>query len=699
MRTTKRKWLIAGLMLLAGIICIGAVQAVPVTVFSDNFNDNSLDTAKWTADVAGTNCAFWERNSRAEFQTYGAGAQYWHSYLNSKPIIIDGWESIEITGKWTNNGYTSRTHIATFSDLTTPANTISIEYSAWGSQMAYYWNGGSSMASVPVPSPSLVPFRLKITKTGFEYYENGVLKMSKATNSMANSRRFQLQIGAWEYSAITSQTYIDEIVVQYTETVPPITTATVMSGSPGPGGWYTAPVMVSLSAYDPAPGSGLDVTQYSLDGTTWTTYGSPVTVSNEGTINFLYRSIDKAGNTETAKSLSLKIDRTPPATVATTPAPDGLDGWFVAPVEVTLTATDPPGGSGIAGIEYSVNNGVWQPATGSVTLAQEGTVTLSYRAKDIAGNTEPTRSQDIRIDTAPPVTAAVYSGTTGTNGWFTSPVTVTLTADDGTAGSGVQATSYRIGSGTSISYTAPFAVSVEGESLISFQSSDNAGNREAEQTGAVTIDTIRPVLSVTAPEEKDYIQNGIITTTFTATDATSGIATVAATVNGAAVSDGQILDLTGLALGPHTFTATAVDAAGNTATESRTFTVMPVPALVNIDPDTLNLKSQSDRNAVTVYIELADSDVNAIDVGSVTLTYAGRQMSAQATPTSIGDVDSDGIPDRMVKFNRQELIGIVVAGDSITLTVNGRVAGDSFTGSDTIRVIGEAKEKGSGNKK
>jgi len=213
-RATNR---ITGLLvvsfLLAGL-CIATVHAAPVTVFSDDFNDNSLDTAKWTSDVFGTGSAFSEQNQRAEFQTNGGGFAYWHSYLNSKPIIITGWDCIEITGKWTNTGYTSRTHIATITDLDNPTNTISIEYAAWGSQMFYYWTGGSSVASAPIPSPNLVPFRLKITKTGFEYYENNILVKSTPTSSMATSQRFQLQIGAWEFSPIPSQTYIDDIVVQ-----------------------------------------------------------------------------------------------------------------------------------------------------------------------------------------------------------------------------------------------------------------------------------------------------------------------------------------------------------------------------------------------------------------------------------------------------------------------------------------------------
>jgi hypothetical protein len=482
-------------------------MAVPVTVFSDNFDDNLLDTAAWTADVAGTNCAFAEQNGRAEFQTYGNGPAGWHAYLNSGPLSIGGWDTIEITGKWTNTGYTSRTHIATVTDLNNPSNQVSIEYSAWGSQMFYYWNGGSASAGTPVPSPSLVPFRLKITKTGFEYYENGVLKKSIATTSMAGSSRFRLQIGAWEYSPIVSRTMIDDIAVRYTENVPPVTTATP-SGPPGPAGWYTAPLTVTIAAYDPAPGSGLAFTEYSLDGTTWAAYTAPVTVGDDGTATLWYRSTDRAGNTENAKSLVLKIDQTPPVITVASPLPIG------------------------------------------------------------------------------------------------------------------------------------------------------------------------------------YLQSDTLDIGFTAADAVSGIASVTAVLDGTAVADGGSVDLSGLAVGEHTFAVTAADTAGGSSSLSRVFTVEPLPAVVTVSPDTLNLKSRADRNAVTVSVELEGADITAIDPAGVTLAYDGREVSALPGPVSAGDADLDGIPDLTVKFNRQDVLGILARGDAITLVITGTVAGDTFSGSDTVRVIG-----------
>ena len=58
-----------------------------------------------------------------------------------------------------------------------------------------------------------------------------------------------------------------------------------------------------------------------------------------------------------------------------------------------------------------------------------------------------------------------------------------------------------------------------------------------------------------------------------------------------------------------------------------------------------------------------------------------------AEPTQIGDYDSDGISDLMVKFSRSEVAKVVSVGD-VKITVSGNLSdGKIFEGSDTIRVI------------
>ena len=116
-----------------------------------------------------------------------------------------------------------------------------------------------------------------------------------------------------------------------------------------------------------------------------------------------------------------------------------------------------------------------------------------------------------------------------------------------------------------------------------------------------------------------------------------------------------------------------------------TLTILAVPEFTTIDiePDTLNLKSKG--KWITAYIELPDGyDVNNIDVSTVMLE---DQVQTEARPTEIGDYDNDDIADLMVKFDRQKLISLLEVGDA-ELTVAGELCdGTPFEGSDTIRVI------------
>jgi hypothetical protein len=116
----------------------------------------------------------------------------------------------------------------------------------------------------------------------------------------------------------------------------------------------------------------------------------------------------------------------------------------------------------------------------------------------------------------------------------------------------------------------------------------------------------------------------------------------------------------------------------------------PVPATIDIDPDTLNLKSKG--SFITAYIELpAGFDVN--DVDSVKL----NGVAAEASPTAIGDYDGDGVPDLMVKFDREQVQASLSPGDSIEVMITGQVNGIDFEGTDTIRVIDKGKEHTSGD--
>ncbi len=111
------------------------------------------------------------------------------------------------------------------------------------------------------------------------------------------------------------------------------------------------------------------------------------------------------------------------------------------------------------------------------------------------------------------------------------------------------------------------------------------------------------------------------------------------------------------------------------------FQVVMISATVDIDPDTLNLRSKG--KWITAYIELPEPyDVKDIKVDTITLN---------GLPVERADVQ-DGV--LMVKFDRQAVQAMVSEGDDVELTVTGEVNWIPFEGSDTIRVIMPGKGKG-----
>ncbi len=110
-----------------------------------------------------------------------------------------------------------------------------------------------------------------------------------------------------------------------------------------------------------------------------------------------------------------------------------------------------------------------------------------------------------------------------------------------------------------------------------------------------------------------------------------------------------------------------------------------VPSSIDIDPDTLKLKSKG--KWVTCYIEFPEGyNVSDINISTILLNDT---VSAESHPTNISDYDDDGIPDLMVKFDRQDVIDILEVGDNVEIIVSGKLFDETrFEGIDYIKVKG-----------
>ena len=99
---------------------------------------------------------------------------------------------------------------------------------------------------------------------------------------------------------------------------------------------------------------------------------------------------------------------------------------------------------------------------------------------------------------------------------------------------------------------------------------------------------------------------------------------------------------------------------------------------IRIEPETINLKS---KGQFTAFIKLPDGfELENIDISTIVCE------GAQAIDGNVADNNH-----LLVKFNRQDLVG-VEAGDEVTFTVEGYFYdGTPFVGWDIVRVIDNGK--------
>ncbi len=163
--------------------------------------------------------------------------------------------------------------------------------------------------------------------------------------------------------------------------------------------------LVRLVAKD--VGVGVDTVHYRVDGGEWNVYEQPFPLEGQARIRLEYYAVDKLGNREATRALTVYLDREPPVTriVAGDPhyaGPDKL--WATSRTPFTLLSEDD---SGVTHIFYRINEREWKEYTAPFTIpGPEGPHKVEYYAIDLYGNREAVQSTVIWKDDAAPMTEA-----------------------------------------------------------------------------------------------------------------------------------------------------------------------------------------------------------------------------------------------------------------------------------------------------
>jgi len=177
-------------------------------------------------------------------------------------------------------------------------------------------------------------------------------------------------------------------------------------------------------------------------------------------------------------------------------------------------------------------------------------------------------------DNTPPVTQVRLEGTLGSQGWYTSPVRMLLSARDEAGGSGVNEAYYRYnGMPWELNHDHFSLMVRDGRGLIEGYVVDRAGNVEEVVTAELSIDQTPPVVRIEAPVAGEYSPESTLAVAYAAEDATSGVEQVVVKLDGVELGGARQLRTWTLEPGLHTLEVTAADAAGWQTSARRTFTV------------------------------------------------------------------------------------------------------------------------------
>ena len=352
---------------------------------------------------------------------------------------------------------------------------------------------------------------------------------------------------------------------------------------------------------------------------------------------------DAAGNTSPATENDFTVDTAAPAAPAIdTPADGSVTGDDTPTISGTAEADSEVEVSidgNVIGTVIADGSGNWTITPG--TPLSDGPHTVSATATDAAGNTSPATENDFTVDTAAPAAPVIDTPSDGslTND-DTPTISGTAEADSEVEVSidgNVIGTVTADGSGNwSITPGTPLSA---GSHTVSATATDAAGNTSAATEHDFTVDTTAPAVDVTVPAE-GATTGPDVEVEFDATDINGPVTYTCAVDGGSATSCTSPLALTGLSDGAHTVTVTATDAAGNSASVVRNWTVdATAPAAPVIDTPSDGALTNDSTPQISGTAE-ADSEVEvSIDgnvIGTVTADGSGNWSITPGTPLSNG---------------------------------------------------------------
>ena len=155
-------------------------------------------------------------------------------------------------------------------------------------------------------------------------------------------------------------------------------------------------------------------------------------------------------------------------------------------------------------------------------------------------------------------------------------------------------------------------------------------------------DLTAPIISITAPTATTYLLNQPVTAAYTCTDDGSGVASCVGTV-----PSGSPIDTA--SVGTKTFTVTATDNAGNSSTQTVTYTVA-------YGIYSLNDQTKAHKSGSTIPIKLQLRDANGANLSSSSIVVHAVELVRVSTQTT-GPVEDAGNANPDFNFRYEASLG------------------------------------------
>lgn len=244
------------------------------------------------------------------------------------------------------------------------------------------------------------------------------------------------------------------------------------------------------------------------------------------------------------------------------------NGWCNTAPELSLYGTEPLAGYNILALEGSRNGQIFAcPGSNCSMALEEGNNNFSFWAISSWGDSSAMETITARVDTVPPALGLDINGSSGTNGWFISPVALTATGSDST--SGLAGAQLSIDGGVWETST----TLQEGIYTVDARAQDQAGNISTAST-TISVDTTTPSIDLSLQGTRGN-NNWFVTDVdlvASATDNTSGVAIFEISTDGSPYVPVGSHD--SFSDGHHTVQLRATDHAGNmTETAPQSFSV------------------------------------------------------------------------------------------------------------------------------